>query len=71
MSDWRDVPNPQNVPTFGFVRHLSRAKRPCVTCNRRVYVGIVNIHDPDGKMMCTRCYDALDDSPTSFEDAEL
>ena len=60
-----NLPN-DGVPTFGFRQYAFKPKRRCVSCNRRVYVGIINLndegreHEPDFRVMCTSCYRALD-----------
>lgn len=54
------TPDP-GVTTFGWIRVTVSPKRQCVTCNRKVYVGIVNIRDQHGKIMCLRCFDNLDE----------
>ncbi len=60
-TDPRDFPNPDHTPTFGFIRHQFTPKRRCVKCRRKIYVGIVNIHAPEGSVLCLGCYDSLDD----------
>lgn len=67
--NYTPIDNPDNVPTFGFVKHCFNPKRRCEACNRQVYVGLVNVNDLDGKVVCMKCSDAWDDGPTSFEDA--
>ena len=61
------TPDP-DVATFGWIRVTISPKRQCVTCNRKVYVGIVNIHDQGGKIMCLRCFEALDDEESVVPD---
>ena len=71
MSDPMDFPNPDQVPTFGFMPMQLRERRHCAACNRRVWYGIVNIRNPEGNVVCTSCSKAWDDGPTSFEDVVL
>lgn len=69
MSEPFDIPNLDNVPTFGFLPMQFRDKRQCAACNRKVWRGIVNINNPDGTCVCHSCADSWDDGPTSFEQA--
>jgi hypothetical protein len=66
---YKPLDNPDNVPTFGFVKHSFNPKRRCEACNRSVYVGIVNINDMAGKVVCMKCSDTWDEGPTSFENS--
>lgn len=72
MSDLSDLNLPDDgVPTFGYRQMHLRAKRRCAACNRKVWVGIVNIANPEGPVVCRSCYDAWDEGPTIFEDATV
>lgn len=64
-----DIPNPDNVPTFGFMPMQLRDKRQCAACNRKVWYGIVNINNPEGAVVCMECSRSWDEGPTSFEEA--
>ena len=62
-----------DVPVFGFREITFNPKRPCEVCSRRVYVGLVSIHnedprDPDFKVVCRSCARRWDEEAKELED---
>lgn len=62
-----------NVPVFGFRTLHFTPKRSCEVCGRRVYVGLVSIHNDDAsradfKVVCRRCGDRWDDEAKELGD---
>ena len=70
----------ESVPTFGWRGYEWRKPAiRCVSCNRKVRRGVININDepesgPPARVMCWSCYHSLDERvnvPESVEGVDI